>query len=456
MLTVLIAIAGFLLAMLPLVVVHEWGHYWMAKKLGVKILRFSIGFGKPLWMRRFGRDQTEWVIAAIPFGGYVKMVDEAEGNVDVADLPRAFNRQALWKRTLIVLAGPMANLLLAFGLYSGMLMYGVQQMKPEISAVKADSMAGKAGFAAGQTIRAINDRKVESWSDVDLDLLLQALGRERATVLVQTADGSERRLTLDFSGYDRGSLNQHLTRDLGFGLFPYGSEAVIGHLAPNLPGQRAGLRAGDRVVAIDGRAVAGWDDMAEMISAHPAQPVTLQVLRGTQLMLIKVTPQSSEIGGKRVGRLGIGPVFDERRMQALLFKQQFGPWDSAVRTWEQGASMTRLTLEMMGRMLLGQVSTKNLSGPIGIASMAGETIQAGIPFFVSFLCVMSLSLGLLNLLPIPVLDGGHLVYYLAEAIRGRPLSDRTLSMGQRLGVVLLGLLTLLAFYNDLHRLLPSH
>lgn len=456
MLNFLIAVAGFLLAMLPLVIVHEWGHYWVAKKLGVKILRFSVGFGKPLWMRRFGKDQTEWVLAAIPLGGYVKMLDEAEGEVAEADLPRAFNRQPLWKRVLVVLAGPMANLLLAFVLYSGVLMYGVLQLKPQVMGVTADSAAEKSGFQRNDILRSVNGKTVTSWADADLYFLLEALGQRRTVVGVQTGDGSEQQRVLDFSNYERQNLSPALTRKLGFSIMPHSQEARIGGFMPQGPADKAGIKVDDRILAINGKPVADWDALARTVSASPGQSVSLLVQRGSQTVTLNAVIATRVVDGERVGRMDIGPVVDQKRFKTLFFEQKLDLVDAAAKSWRMGSAMTRLTLEMMGRMVLGQVSAKNISGPIGIATMAGDTLQAGMPIFVTLIVLLSLSLGILNLLPIPVLDGGHLVYYLAEAIRGRPLSDRTLLMGQRLGLVLLGLLTLLAFYNDLHRLLPSH
>lgn len=458
MLSVLFAILGFLLAMVPLVVIHEFGHYWVARRLGVKILRFSVGFGKPLWMRRFGPDQTEWALSAIPLGGYVRMLGErgSENEVAPEDLPRAFNRQSPWKRILIVLAGPMANLLLAFVLYTGMLMFGVTQERPEVIDVSPASMAAKAGFEPGERVRFVGERPVLSWADVDMYLLIEALGQRSVEVTVVRPDGSEARRTLDFTHYDRHTLGPNQSRRLGFGLLPVDTEPVIGAVQPDSPAARAGLREGDRVLAIGQTPVVHWKDMASTVAANPGRELVLSVRRNDRTLTVPVVPRADQEDGQPVGRLGVMANFDFKRYEALLFTQRFSFVDASLRAWEHGGAASRLTLEMLGRMVVGQVSTKNISGPVGIATMAGQTIQAGMPFFIQFIVIMSLSLGLLNLLPIPVLDGGHLVYYLAEIVRGRPLSDRTMSMAQYLGLALLALMTLLAFYNDLHRWLPPH
>lgn len=456
MLNGLLALFAFLLAMVPLVVVHEWGHYWVARRLGVKILRFSIGFGKPVWSRRFGADQTEWAVAAIPLGGYVKMVDESEGSVAPEDLPRAFNRQPLWKRALIVLAGPMANLLFAFVLFAAMLMYGVTQVRPEVMDVRGQSMAAAAGFRSGDRLQAINAERVVSWGDVDMHLLLAALGQRDVFVDVIGNDGSERRLRLDFAGYDRRHLDPRLASDIGFRRLPQSSEARVGGLADDGAAARAGLRKGDLITAINGKPLANWDAMVAIIEVSAERPLDVQVQREGRRFNVRLKPARVVDGARIVGRIGVAPVFDWPRADAMVYTLRLGLLDAAAYSWDKGAAATRLTLEMLGRMALGQVSLKNVSGPIGIADMAGQTIQAGMPIFLSFLVLMSLSLGIMNLLPIPVLDGGHLMYYVAEAIRGRPLSERTLLMGQRLGLVFLGLLTLLAVYNDLHRLILSH
>lgn len=454
--TILIAIFGFIVGMLILVVVHEWGHYWVAKKLGVKILRFSVGFGRPLWLRSFGKDQTEWVIAAIPLGGFVRMLDENEGNVSEAELPRAFNRQALWKRALIVLAGPVANLLLAFVLFAGMLMWGVPQLKPITSNVEPASLAAKAGFRPGDVIKTIDSESVQSWSDVDLLLLLSALDQSSVEVQVKEQSGFEVTKTLNFSDFDRQKLGQNFSKNIGLSAIPMNSSAVIGGLLPKGPAKGAGLQVDDKIIAIDGVSVKTWDEMAGLIQGKPGLNLRLEVQRGGHRIDLQIKPDTQIKDGKKVGRIGIGQKLDNQVLQSLIFKQHLGLADASVKAWQQGSVMTRLTLKMIGGMIGGYVSTKNISGPVGIATIAGDSVQAGMPSFIFFLVVMSLSLGIMNLLPIPVLDGGHLVYYLAEAIRGKPLSERTLLVAQRLGIAVLGLLTLLAFYNDFHRMLLSH
>lgn len=454
--TILIAIFGFIFGMLILVVVHEWGHYWVAKKLGVKILRFSVGFGRPLWLRRFGKDQTEWVLAAIPLGGFVRMLDENEGEVSTDDLPRAFNRQALWKRVLIVLAGPMANLGLAFVLFCGILMWGVPQLKPIANMVQPSSLASTAAFKTGDVIQSINSEVVQSWSDVDLFLLLSALDQTTAEVKVKEKSGVEVVKKLNFSQFDRQKLGQNFSHKIGLSAIPISQEAIIGGVQPKGPAERGGLLAGDKVIAIDNFPIKTWEQMAGLIQSKPNQNIDVLVQRGVNQIDVHIKADAQVKDGKQVGRIGVGQQVDEKAYQALFFNQRLGFVEASVKAWQQGRVMTQLTLKMIGGMLGGYVSTENLSGPVGIATIAGDSVKAGIPSFVGFLVIMSLSLGIMNLLPIPVLDGGHLVYYLAEAIRGKPLSERTLLVAQRLGIAVLGMLTLLAFYNDFHRMLLSH
>lgn len=454
--SILFAILGFIIGMLVLVIVHEFGHYWVAKKLGVKILRFSVGFGKPLCLWRSGTDQTEWVIASIPLGGFVRMLDEQEGNVPDADLPRAFNRQALWKRTLIVLAGPAANLLLAFVLYAGMLMWGVPQLMPRIHTVQVESIAAQAGFKPLETITSINEEVVSSWSDVDLLLLLAALEHKNTQIEVHdAASGTSSTKYIDFSRFDRRKLTQNFSQLLGLSVIPVNERPIVGGILPGGRAAKAGIQTDDLIIAIDGMSVKNWEQMAAKIEAKPEKKVEIKVLRKQAEVGFYVQPEQQIKNGKKVGRIGISPKLDETAYQKLIFNQQLGAFDASIKSWQQGRIATRLTLKMMGGMLFGDVATTNISGPVGIATIAGDSIKAGLPSFIGFLVIMSLSLGIMNLLPIPVLDGGHLVYYLVEAITGKPLSERTLLMAQRLGIALLGLLTLLAFYNDFYRLL-SH
>lgn len=455
--SIVLALAGFILGMLVLVTVHEFGHYWVAKKLGVKILRFSVGFGKPLLLWRHGPDKTEWVIAAIPLGGFVRMLDEQEGSVPEHDLPRAFNRQPLWKRTLIVLAGPVANLLLAFVLYAGMLMWGVPQLSPKVHSVQAHSIAESAGFKGGETVLQIDDEPVSSWADVEMYLLLAALENKSTKIEVDSASQGVSFKQFDFSSFDRKKLTQNFSRQLGLSVTPVKPGAAIGRVVVGSPAEKAGIMAGDEIVAINNNPVQTFDQVADFVGHQPNSPIAITVQRQLKQLTLSVQPELIRENGKEIPRIGVelGAIVDQLAYQRLVFTQRLGLWDASVKAWQQGRISTRLTLKMLAGMLSGDVSTSNISGPVGIATIAGDSIKAGVPSFVAFLVIMSLSLGIMNLLPIPVLDGGHLVYYLIEAIAGKPLSERTLLIAQRLGIALLGLLTLLAFYNDFYRLL-SH
>lgn len=446
-------IVAFVVALGILIVVHEFGHFWVARRLGVKVLRFSVGFGKPLWVRQLGPDRMEFVIAALPLGGYVKMLDETEGDVPAAELPRAFNRQPVWKRMVIVLAGPMANFLFAILAYWAVNMAGIEGITPVVGRVLEGSIAERAGFRAGDTLLRIDDREVLTWDQHRLYLLRRALDRTPVTIDVRDPQGRQTTRVLDLSAFPVAEVNAGLV-ERGIGLIGYQPEPLpaIGALDAAGPAARAGLKVGDRFVEMDGRAVQTWDEVAQVIGASAGRTLRVVVDRDGVRQRVELTPEAATLpDGSRAGRIHIRPQFaelpPERRVQARL-----GPWRALVDGWESTWSMSWLTLEMLYKMLRLEVSTENISGPITIAQYAGHSAKIGLVPFVLFLAVISISLGVLNLLPIPVLDGGHLMYYSIEAVKGSPVSERTLVWGQQIGVALLVALMLLAFYNDLTRL----
>ncbi len=444
-------IVAFVVALGILIVVHEFGHYWVARRVGVKVLRFSVGFGKPLWTRRVGADQMELVVAALPLGGYVKMLDEAEGEVRPEDLPRAFNRQPVWKRMLVVLAGPMANFLFAILAYWAINMVGVDGLKPVVGRVLENSVAERAGFREGDFIASIDGRAVQSWDQRRLYLFRRALDRDVVTFEVRDRDGRSQTRMLDLRDFPAASVDAGLV-ERGIGLFPALPPPlpVIGALEAG-PAQQAGLQVGDRFIEIQGLPVRTWEDVAGTISRHPGEPIAVTIERNGARQRVTLTPDAIEQGGQRIGRIHIRPRFAELPPD-MTVRVRYGALEGLLEGAENTWSTSVLTLEMLYRMLKLEVSAENISGPITIAQYAGHSAKTGLTPFVLFLAFISISLGVLNLLPIPVLDGGHLMYYSIEAVKGSPVSERALAWGQQIGVALLVALMVLAFYNDLTRI----
>lgn len=443
---------AFVFTLALLIVVHEYGHYAVARLCGVKVLRFSVGFGRVL-LRRRDASGTEWALSAFPLGGYVKMLDEREAAVPPEDLPYAFNRQGVWRRIAIVVAGPAANLLLAVLLYWGLYATGVPALKPLLGEPLPGSPAAAAGIRAGEEVVRINGEHVESWQDLHLQLLQHGLGAERLELETRAEQGhiAFRRLTL--GAVDRAAFETDPLRQIGLQRYTPPVAPVIGELQPGGVAQRAGLRTGDRISAVDGREVTRWDEVVEAIRARPGLPVSLEVVRADATLTVALTPERVTQDGQTIGRIGASPRLDPGVLASLQTEVRYdlvtALWRGVQKTWE----LAVFSLEMLGRMLIGQVSLQNLSGPITIADYAGQTASAGLVPFISFLALISISLGVLNLLPVPILDGGHLLYYFAELATGRPVPERIQAIGQRVGIVLIGLLMFLALYNDLFRLL---
>jgi regulator of sigma E protease len=441
----------FIVALGVLIVVHEYGHYLVARLCGVKVLRFSVGFGRALLTIRTGSDRTEWVIAAIPFGGYVKMLDEREGPVAPHEAARAFNQQSVWKRLLIVVAGPVFNFAFAILLYTGLFMHGIPELKPVVAEPPAASAAAAAGLHAGDTVRAVDGDAITTWQDLRWRVLKAALQREVLQLETLSERGHIQSATLDLRGFDADDVEKDVLERIGLNLHRPPLEPVIGRLDSG-PGQKAGLLAGDLVTHIDGAPMKTWMDVVKAIQQSPEKPLGFGIVRDGRPLVIQVTPESArDRDGKAIGRVGVG-VRDSDRMYLDV---SYGLGASLMKGVGKTVEISVFSLKMLGKMLVGQVSWKHLSGPVTIADFAGQSAQMGLPYFLNFLALISISLGVLNLLPIPLLDGGHLMYYLIEIAKGKPVSERAMELGQRVGLALLLVMMAFAFYNDLNRLLTG-
>ncbi len=450
---ILVFIAAFLVAISILVAVHEFGHYWVAKKLGFKVLRFSIGFGKPLFTRvGKGADRTEYCLAAIPLGGYVKLLDEREGDVAAAELHRSFTRRPIAHRIAVLLAGPAMNLLFAALLYAILAMVGTEVIKPVVGQVRLESPAAAAGLQRGDRIVRVGERNVADTEELQIALIRQFSGDGLIPLRVSRG-GSERSLTLRVTE-DRRALTEpgKLLPGLGFDLATWNSSTTVNTVPTESAGARAGLRAGDKLLAVDGQSIANGSQFVSMVSAAPEKNISIEVERnGQRLSIVAAVPRVMD-QGRAIGRLGIS--LKEGALvwpPGLIEIHRAGPVDALAtgvkKTWE----MSALTVQMLWRMLTGQVSAKNISGVVSIAEFAGISAYLGLTAYMSFLAIISVSLGVLNLMPVPLLDGGQVAYQAVEAIKGSPISERMQILGQQVGIALLVVLMSLAFYNDISR-----
>lgn len=449
--TALYMIVGTLVALGVLVTFHEFGHFWVARRCGVKVLRFSVGFGTPL-LRWHDRHGTEFVVAAIPLGGYVKMLDEREGEVPPALVEQSFNRKPVRQRIAIVAAGPVANFLLALLFFWVLAMLGTQQVRPVIGAVESGSLAASAGLAAGQEVVSIDGEPTNGWSAVNLQLV-RRLG-ESGTLKVGVLDQGgtvERQHEITLSHWLKGVDEPDPIQSLGLRPWRPAIAPVLAEIDPKGPAAAAGLKTGDRLLSLDGVALNDWQQVVDSVRARPEAKVQLRVERDGAQLEVPVTLARRGEGQASGGYLGAG-VKGAEWPADMVREVSYGPLDAVAQSLSRTWNMSVLTLESLKKMLFGELSVKNLSGPITIAKVAGASAQSGVGDFLNFLAYLSISLGVLNLLPIPVLDGGHLLFYLIEWARGRPLSDRVQGWGVQIGISLVIGVMLLALINDLGRL----
>jgi regulator of sigma E protease len=444
----------FIVAVSLLVTVHEFGHFWVARRLGFKVLRFSVGFGKPLLSRVAGADRTEYVVAAIPLGGYVKLLDEREGPVAPEDLARSFTRKPPWQRIVVLLAGPAFNILFAILVLWGMFwVNGVDEVKPIVGDVVQGSVAAKAGLRSGDEIKSVNGAPVAGQKDVVFGLLEAMSSQGNAALSVRGKDGAARLATLsvpDSAQRVRLTEINELFRGLGFEFWYPPVPAVLGPVVPDGPAAHAGLKAGDRIVAIQGVPVKDFRDIVARIGAHPGESLDITYSRAGAEHTVRVPVANEDVGGKRVGRIRVQqPAVT--LPDSILLHSDFTLPAALGRASAEAWNMTVLQARLFGRMLTGHASMKNLGGPLSIAEFAGESAEAGVASFMGFLVLISLSLGFLNLLPIPILDGGQIVFQLVEWLKGSPLSERAQAFGQQVGIALLILLMGVALFNDIAR-----
>lgn len=451
----LLSLVAFIIAIGVLVTIHEFGHYWVAKKMGVKVLRFSVGFGKPLWKKIAGPDKTEYVLAAIPLGGYVKMLDEREGDVESSEVDRAFNRKSVWARIAIVIAGPLANLILAVLVYWLIFIVGITGIAPIVGDPLKDSPAAVAGFQSEDKIVEVNGKATPTWNTVYVSLLEGIVsGGGEIDITVDTRDGSSvsRKLMLA-----EELLNQEgdVVGSIGLNRWWPDVDPVIGGVVPGGAAESSGLQVGDKVISSNGEAVGTWRQLVDIIRASADKTLNLVVLRDNSEIDLQLTPAVRETPEGVIGFIGAREtqsqaVIDEK----LRTVERYSPLTALGMGFKRTMEMISVSVKMIGKLLTGQASLKNtVSGPISIAQFAGQSVSVGIDHYLSFIALVSISLGIFNLFPVPMLDGGHLLYYTIELVTGKPVSERIQIFGQQIGIALLGTLMIFVFYQDILRLI---
>ena len=448
-------LVAFALILGVLVIVHEFGHYIVARQVGVKVLRFSVGFGRSVWSKRMGRDNTEWAIGLFPLGGYVKMLDEREGAVAPEELHRSFNRQSVWRRMAIVVAGPGANLLLAVFVYWGLFWHGMEELRPIMGKPVATSAAAMAGIENGERVLKVGGELVQTWQDmrwvlisraVDQDSIELELINQRNEIAIRRLDVSSARA----DGWEGDALEK-----LGLSFYRPRVPPVIGQISPDSVAAAAGLTSGDEVLLIDNKPIATWSDVVYTVRSSPGKPLKFEVLRQSERLVVDIKPANVEEGGHEIGRIGASVKDSGVSRSELMTTVRYGPLSALGKALDETWDKSAFSLVMIGKMITGEVSWRNISGPVTIADYAGQSAKLGIDYYLKFLALVSISLAVLNLLPIPILDGGHLLYYVLEIIKRGPLSERSMEIGQQIGLALMLMLMAFAFYNDINRLISG-
>lgn len=450
---VLFSIVAFLIALGVLIAIHEFGHFWVARKMDVKVLKFSVGFGRTIWSRHSKKDNTEFAIAAIPLGGYVRMLDEREGDVKPQELHRAFNRKSVWVRIAVVLAGPVANFILAAIVYWIVFVSGISGLAPLVGEVDADSPAEQAGFAFEDRIESIDGVLTPTWSDARIELLQHSLKHnDSIDVQVETLVGAMETRTLQITGTSMLDGKTDAIRQLGINQWWPRVDAILGGIQPGGAASEAGLHIGDKIVKINDAEITTWREFVLVVRDNPGVELSLEVIRAGEPTPITLIPGTREVDGKTIGFIGVWETLSQEASQKARVVVSYPPLEALQRGIVQTWNMSALTLRMLWKLIVGEASLDNISGPISIAKYAGQSASVGLDHYLNFLALISISLAVLNLLPIPLLDGGHLLYYLVEIVTGKPLTERIQVLGQQFGLVVLGSLMLLAFYNDIWRL----
>ncbi|MDO5073311.1 MAG: RIP metalloprotease RseP [Neisseria animaloris] len=444
----MVTVLAFIVAILILVSLHEFGHYIVARLCGVKVLRFSIGFGKPFLKKK--RGDTEWCLAPVPLGGYVKMVDTREGNVAAKDLPYAFDKQHPAKRIAIVAAGPLTNLALAILLFGLSFSFGVTEIRPYVGTVEPSSIAAQAGFEPGDKILSVNNTAVEDWAQARTEIVLN-IEAGRVNVEVQKENGKNALRIIDIAGTPQAGK---VAKEEGhIGILPFKITNHIGMVIAGSPAEQAGLKKGDKLLMADGRSIENWIEWAELFRSSPGQKIAVQYERDGAVMTTSVRPDSEELSdGTLIGRVGVAASTDEAWRQKVSHHYVPSVSEAFKMGWEKTQNYSVMMVKFFGKLLTGQASLSHISGPLTIADVAGKTASIGVQSYLEFLALVSISLGIMNLLPVPVLDGGHLVYYAAEWIRGKPLSERVQMLGVRFGLAVMLMLMMVAFFNDITRI----
>ena len=451
---IVVSAIAFLIALGILISIHEYGHFWVARKVGIKVLTYSLGFGRPLWRRTGKVDNTEFVVAAIPLGGYVKMLDEREGTVLSHEKHRAFNNKPLWARTLVVIAGPAANFILAIFAYWIVMMMGISGIAPIVGDVPEGTPAARAGFQLEDKILSINGRSTDTWTDARITLIDEGIDRvDPIPIEVETGSGGSARRLLDVSSASLLDTDADPFELLGLSIWRPPIDAVVGAFTDGSEAEKAGLLVGDEIIGADNKPVTNFSELIAIVHPNAGSAIDFSVLRDGRQLNFTVTPKATERNGQTIGLIGIAPNRPDEAYERLSVKVKYAPLEALGKAFQRTYDMTTLTLQMLVKLVVGEASLDNISGPLSIAQFAGQSASVGLDHYINFIALISLSLAVLNLMPIPMLDGGHLVYFAVEGITGRPVSERVQIWGQQLGIVLLGALMFLAFYNDIGRFL---